>query len=194
MNRRKQFMKVVKWFDEHFEETLLVIFLILISFVSLLQIIARKFFGSLPWPEEFDRYCWIWTVFISLPYTIRKGNMLRVNVLVDLLPSKVRNAINLVVDAIIGIVMFLLLRSSFTVIQNAIKSQRKSPAMQLPMYLVYLCLVIGFGLGLVRSIQMFIIHIMHFNEREKTTLEQSMEEAKAETAAAQADLTEGGDN
>jgi TRAP-type C4-dicarboxylate transport system permease small subunit len=115
-------MKVVKWFDEHFEDTLLVIFLILISFVSLLQIIARKFFGSLPWPEEFDRYCWIWTVFISLPYTIRKGNMLRVNVLVDLLPSKVRNAINLVVDAIIGIVMFLLLRSSFTVIQNAIKS------------------------------------------------------------------------
>jgi TRAP-type C4-dicarboxylate transport system permease small subunit len=194
MNRRKQFMKVVKWFDEHFEETLLVIFLILISFVSLLQIIARKFFGSLPWPEEFDRYCWIWTVFISLPYTIRKGNMLRVNVLVDLLPSKVRNAINLVVDAIIGTVMFLLLRSSFTVIQNAINSQRKSPAMQLPMYLVYLCLVVGFGLGLVRSIQMFIIHIMHFNEREKTTLEQSMEEAKAETAAAQADLTEGGDN
>ncbi len=187
-------MKVVKWFDEHFEETLLVIFLILISFVSLLQIIARKFFGSLPWPEEFDRYCWIWTVFISLPYTIRKGNMLRVNVLVDLLPSKVRNAINLVVDAIIGTVMFLLLRSSFTVIQNAINSQRKSPAMQLPMYVVYLCLVVGFGLGLVRSIQMFIIHIMHFNEREKTTLEQSMEDAKAETAAAQADLLEGGDN
>ena len=94
-------MKVVKWFDEHFEETLLVIFLILIAFVSLLQIIARTFFGGLPWPEEFDRYCWIWTVFLSLPYTIRKGNMLRVNVLVDLFPTKVRNTINILVDAII---------------------------------------------------------------------------------------------
>ena len=40
---------------------------------------------------------------------------------------------------------------------------------------------------------MVIIHIKHFNEREKTTLEQSMEDAKAETAAAQADLTEGGE-
>ncbi|MBP5291381.1 MAG: TRAP transporter small permease [Lachnospiraceae bacterium] len=187
-------MKVVKWFDEHFEETLLVVFLILIAFVSLLQIIARTFFGGLPWPEEFDRYCWIWTVFLSLPYTIRKGNMLRVNVLVDLFPTKVRNTINLIVDAIIFVVMLLLCRSSVIVIQNAIKSQRKSPAMQLPMYIVYLCLVLGFGLGIFRSVQMFVIHIMHFNQREKTTLEQSMDEARAETAAAQADLTEGGDN
>lgn len=120
--------------------------------------------------------------------------MLRVNVLVDLFPTKVRNTINILVDAIILTVMALLLRSSFTVIQNAIKSQRKSPALQLPMYIVYLCLVIGFGLGVIRSIQMLLIHIKHFNEREKTTLEQSMEEARAETAAAQADLTEGGDN
>lgn len=187
-------MKVVKWFDEHFEETLLVIFLILIAFVSLIQIVVRRFFGALPWPEEFDRYCWVWTVFLSLPYTIRKGNMLRVNVLVDLFPTKLRNTINILVDAINLAVMALLLKSSFTVIQNAVKSQRKSPAMQLPMYIVYLCLVIGFGLGVVRSIQMIYIHIKHFNEREKTTLEQSMEEAKAETAAAQADLTEGGDN
>lgn len=186
-------MKVLKWLDEHFEETLLVIFLILIAFVSLLQIICRTFFGALSWPEEFDRYCWIWSVFLSLPYTIRKANMLRVNVLVDLFPSKVRNAINILVDLVNLAVMGIFLKYSFKVIQNAINSQRKSPAMQLPMYLVYMCLVIGFGLGVVRAVQMIIIHIKHFNEREKTTLEQSMEDAKAETAAAQADLTEGGE-
>lgn len=187
-------MKVLKWLDEHFEETLLVIFLVLIACVSLLQIICRNipFIGALPWPEEFDRYCWIWTVFLSLPYTIRKANMLRVNVLVDLFPSKVRNTINILVDIINLVVMVLFLKASFVVIQNAVNSGRKSPAMQLPMNLVYLCLVLGFGLGAVRAIQMIIIHIKHFNEREKTTLEQSMEDAKAETAAAQADL-EGGD-
>lgn len=189
-------MKVIKWFDEHFEETLMVIFLILISCVSLLQIICRNvpFIGALSWPEEFDRYCWIWTVFLSLPYTIRKANMLRVNVLVDLFPSKVRNAINILVDLVNLIVMVLFFISSFTVIGNAIKSDRKSPAMQLPMYLVYICLLLGFGLGAVRAVQMIIIHIKHFNERELTTLEQSMADAKAETAAAQADLQEGGDN
>ena len=81
-------MKVIKWLDEHFEETFLVFFLVLISCITMLQIIARTFFAALSWPEEFCRYCWIWSVFISLPYTMRKGNMLRVNVLVDLLPPR----------------------------------------------------------------------------------------------------------
>lgn len=69
-------MKVIKWLDEHFEETFLVFFLVLISCITMLQIIARTFFAALSWPEEFCRYCWIWSVFISLPYTMRKGNML----------------------------------------------------------------------------------------------------------------------
>ena len=69
-------MKVIKWLDEHFEETFLVFFLVLISCITMLQIIARTFFAALSWPEEFCRYCWIWSVFISLPYTMRKGNMI----------------------------------------------------------------------------------------------------------------------
>ena len=98
-------MKVIKWLDEHFEETFLVFFLVLISCITMLQIIARTFFAALSWPEEFCRYCWIWSVFISQPYTMRKGNMLRVNVLVDLLPTKARNAINIVIDLINTVVM-----------------------------------------------------------------------------------------
>ena len=139
-------MKVIKWLDEHFEETFLVFFLVLISCITMLQIIARTFFAALSWPEEFCRYCWIWSVFISLPYTMRKGNMLRVNVLVDLLPTKARNAINIVIDLINTVVMALFFNGSITVIQNALNSGRTSPAMELPMAAVYICLLIGFGL------------------------------------------------
>ena len=47
-------MKVVKWLDDHLEETFLVILLILISCVSLLQVIIRKipFIPALTWAEE----------------------------------------------------------------------------------------------------------------------------------------------
>lgn len=38
-------MKVIKWLDEHFEETFLVFFLVLISCITMLQIIARTFFA-----------------------------------------------------------------------------------------------------------------------------------------------------
>ena len=81
-------MKVLKWLDEHFEETLLVICLVLIACVCLIQVIIRNipWIPSLQWAEEFCRFAWIWSVFLSLPYTIRKGTMLRVNVLLDLMP------------------------------------------------------------------------------------------------------------
>ena len=146
-------MKVIKWLDEHFEETFLVFFLVLISCITMLQIIARTFFaalslagGVLPLLLDLER--------VHFPaYTMRKGNMLRVNVLVDLLPTKARNAINIVIDLINTVVMALFFNGSITVIQNALNSGRTSPAMELPMAAVYICLLIGFGLGFIRGIQ-----------------------------------------
>ena len=186
--------KLLYWIDHYLEEAILVIFLILIACVMMLQIVVRYVFQSpLPWPEEFCRYCWIWSVFISLPYTMRKGNMLRVNVLVDLLPTKARNAINIVIDLINTVVMALFFNGSITVIQNALNSGRTSPAMELPMAAVYICLLIGFGLGFIRGIQQVVLHIMNFNKKELTTLEQAMADAAEEAAAAKGDL-EGGAN
>lgn len=78
-------------------------------------------------------------------------------------------------------------------IQNALNSGRTSPAMELPMAAVYICLLIGFGLGVLRGIQQIVLHVMHFNKKELTTLEQAMADAAEEAAAAKGDL-EGGAN
>ena len=43
---------------------------------------------------------------------------------------------------------------------------------------------VGFLLATLRAFQMFIIHIMHFGEKELTTLEQTMQEAAEEAATA----------
>ena len=47
-------MNVAKWLDEHFEETLLVILLVLISCVELIQVIVRNvsFIPALTWAED----------------------------------------------------------------------------------------------------------------------------------------------
>ena len=64
-------MRLIKWLDEHLEETLMVILLIVIACVTMIQVIVRKvpWLTSLTWAEEFCRFMWIWSVFISLPYT-----------------------------------------------------------------------------------------------------------------------------
>ncbi|MCR5826142.1 MAG: TRAP transporter small permease [Oscillospiraceae bacterium] len=178
-------MKVLKWLDEHFEEFFLVVILVLISCVELVQVIFRNlsFVDALTWPEEFCRFCWIWSVFLSLPYTIRKGSMLRVNVLVDMLPQAVRKSVNILIDLINAAVMAILFVNAIQVVNGIKVSGEASPAMLWPMWIIYAIMLVGFGLGAVRGVQMAIVHVMHFKEKELTTLEQTMAEAAEEAEA-----------
>ena len=178
-------MKVLKWLDEHLEETFLVILLVLISCIELIQVIFRnvKFVEALTWPEEFCRYMWIWSVFLSLPFTIRKASMLRVSVLVDMLPQTARKIMNIIVDLVNAAIMGLLFYFAIGVVNSVRLSGETSPAMTWPMWLVYTSMIIGFGLGAFRAVQMIVIHIKHFNEKELSTKEQTMADAAEEAEA-----------
>ena len=178
-------MNVLKWLDDHFEEAILVVLLVLISCIELIQVIFRNltFVDALTWPEEFCRFCWIWSVFLSLPFTIRKGSMLRVNVLVDMLPQAVRKSVNIVIDLLNAAVMAVLFYNSINVVNKIRTSGEASPAMTWPMWIIYSIMLVGFGLGAVRAVQMAVIHIQHFGEAELTTLEQTMADAAEEAEA-----------
>jgi len=178
-------LKVLKWLDDHFEEAILVVLLVLISCIELIQVIFRNlnFVDALTWPEEFCRFAWIWSVFLSLPFTIRKGSMLRVSVLVDMLPQALRKIVNILIDLINAAVMAILFYHSISVVSSIRASAEASPAMTWPMWIIYSIMIVGFGLGVVRAIQMAVIHVMHFNEKELTTLEQTMADAAEEAEA-----------
>lgn len=178
-------MKAIKWLDEHLEELLLVILLALIACVELIQVIIRNipWIPALTWAEEFCRFCWIWSVFISLPYTLRRGSMLRVNVLLDPLPSIVRNIINIIVDLINMAVMGLLGYYAVSVISGIMASAEKSPAMLWPMWIVYSVMLFGFFFGAFRALQQAVIHLKNIRKRELSTIEQTMAEAAEEAEA-----------
>ena len=126
---------------------------------------------------------WIMSVFVSLPYTIRKGNMLRVSVVLDLMPHVLRKVINLCVDVVVTLSMALLTYHSVEVLQWTVRSGETSAAMQWPMAILYGFAFAGFILATLRGVQMFVVHLMHFNERELSTIEQTMAEAAEEAAA-----------
>lgn len=178
-------MKILKWLDDHFEESLLVLLLVLIACVELLQVIVRKtpFLNALTWPEEFCRFCWIWSVFLTLPYTIRKGSMLRVSVLADLLPQRARKVVGILTDLIVAGVMAFLFRHAVGVVSGIRLSAETSPAMAWPMWIVYSVMLAGFFLGAVRSLQMAVIHLRRFGEKEPTAREQTLALAAAEAEA-----------
>lgn len=170
-------MKVIKWLDEHFEEAILIFLLALISCVELMQVVCRNvsFIPSLTWAEEMCRFLWIATVFLSLPYTIRTETMLRVTALIDILPWKLRNIMNIIVDVVTFAMMAVLSYYSFIVLQRILASGELSPAMMFPMWILYALVLIGFVLAALRSVQMFIIHIKHINIEPKSSTEEQME-------------------
>lgn len=154
-------MKLLKWLDAHFEETLLIVLLVMICCVELVQVIFRNlpFVPALTWAEEFCRFAWIWSVFLSLPYTIRKGSMLRVSVLTDALPRKARSVICIFVDLLTSAAMLLLGVTSISVVRNIMESGETSPAMRWPMWVIYSVMLLGFFGGTLRGLQQAYLHI-----------------------------------
>ncbi len=153
-------MRALKWLDEHFEETILGVLLALISLVSLMQVIIRNipWIPALTWAEEFCRFCWIWSVFLSLPYTIRKACMLRVSILQNRLGPGGRLRWEIAVEGVNALCMLTLGICSLPVISRIMASAETSPAMQWPMWCVYSVMALGFFGGFIRSVQMIICH------------------------------------
>lgn len=161
-------MRAVKWLDEHLEESVLVFFLIVISCVMLLQVFMRKVVNSsLSWPEEFCRYCYVWTCFFSLGYTVRHGAMLRVGIVTDLLPKVLRKAAGIFANVFCLAVFSVFFFNSIDVVAAIKGMGQKSTAMGFPMYVVYFCTVIGFAAAVLRTVQALYRQIRHFNEAEQ---------------------------
>lgn len=154
-------MKIIRWLDKHFEESVLILLMIGISCTMFLQVIMRYCFNMpLTWPEELSRYMWIWTVFFSMSYTIYMRNMLRVDVIAEYLQEKTRQILEISIQLLSLGIYSVFAYYSLIVYRSLVLSGRVSPALRIPMYLVYSALCIGFFLSIVRTLQLIVELIM----------------------------------
>lgn len=168
-------LKALRWLDEHFEEVILTVFLILIAVIELLQVIARNtpVLTTFSWAEEACRYIWVASVFVSLPYTIRNGTILRVTAVGDILPWKARNVLDVLVDVLEVAISAVLAYNSISVFQSVWDAGELSAAMLMPIWIVYVFVVLGLFLSLLRSIQMLVIHIKNINVQKGNSVEEA---------------------
>ena len=148
-------MKALKWLEENLEECICVILLILITVITFMQIILRNlpFTASLRWPEEFCRYCFVASCFISMGYCYRKNCVLAVDILATKLPKGAAWILG-IVNRVIAIAFYAyMVMPAWKVAMNAKNIGQLSPAMQIPVWFLYIFAPIGFGLGFVRGVQ-----------------------------------------
>lgn len=147
-------MSVIRWIDQHLEEVILSIFLILIACVMMLQVIMRYVVGSsLSWAEEFCRYLFVWSSLLSIGYSIRKKTILRVDSLIEMFPFGLKRLFKIAVEIIVLVFFAYLFVKSIPVVNMIKESGQTSPAMEIPMYIVYLSAIVGFLLAVIRSVQ-----------------------------------------
>lgn len=156
-------MTVIKWIDQHLEEFILGVLLVLIACVMLLQVIMRYVVGaSLSWAEEFCRYLFVWSSLLSIGYSIRKRTILRVDSLIEALPLSIKKAFKIATEVVVLVFFLYLFIKSIPVVDMIIESGQVSPAMEIPMYFVYLSAVVGFLLAVIRTIQSLVQMIKSF--------------------------------
>ncbi len=175
--------KVLKWLDNNLEEVILATLLAVMACVMFMQI-CRRFLihNTLIWPEELARDCFIYTAFFCIPMCIRRGTMLKVDILVESLPKSIRKWMIYLGDIVTLVIVVILWRYSFDVLANARKVKDVSQTMGFDMVWIYGMPVFAFGLAVFRGIQHVIrrgkIVFSGVEEQEKDEAEELIEQAR----------------
>lgn len=176
-------MKVLKWLDEHLEEMLLIILLVVLTGIMSVQVFMRKILNnSLTWSEELVRYMFVWSTFISVSYCIRKDATIRIDQAVELLPknSLIKKIVIISVKVIMLAFVAFAFYFSIDIVKGALASGQKSSAMRLPMWLVQLSVPFGMGLAVIRMIQSLRLGSGSFVTTTETEAEQLAREAMSD--------------
>jgi TRAP-type C4-dicarboxylate transport system permease small subunit len=174
-------MKVLKWFDDHTEEVILVVFSVIMVSVIFLQVIMRYVFdASLSWSEELARYSFIWLVYIGISYGVKKQRHIKVDVLLLLFKERGRLVLTIISNLLFLFFCLFVIRYGSGIAMTILELGQKSPANQIPMGIVYLAAPVGMGLAAIRIIQNLIKQFKAlFGDGEleiKTTQEKLQEE------------------
>ncbi|WP_134701212.1 TRAP transporter small permease [Ammoniphilus sp. YIM 78166] len=150
-------MSIRKLLDEKLEEGFLVFTMVLMVILIFSQVISRYIIGSsLSWSEELARYIHIWQVWIGASYAVRKSAHIKVEAFKKIFNEKIQKIIDLfALLAWFGLSLFLAIQGTQMVMKMLERGQT-SPAMEIPMWILFSAIPLGGLLMSIRLIQQVI--------------------------------------
>jgi len=160
-------MNIIRWLDRHIEELLLTILSTVMVVVIFVQVVMRQLNSSLSWSEELARFSFIWLIYIGISYGVKKQKHIKVDVVLVFLNQKGKVILNIISNVLFMAFAVFVIIYGFEIANKLLGFGQKSPALQIPMGLVYMSAPIGMGLTLIRLIQNLIKHIRVLQGKEK---------------------------
>lgn len=127
-------MKWLKILDNNIEAWLINFLLANIVFWIFLQVIMRYVFSnSLPWSEEFVRWCFIWFIWVGVSYGFKTRKHIAVTALINLLPKKAMDVVSVIINAIVLWCMVKLFLYGWDQISSPIIARQSSIVLYWPL-------------------------------------------------------------
>lgn len=119
--------------------SIFVLSLVIAMFIVInLQIISREFFTAFSWTEELSRFLLIWISFFASAIAYRKGAHIAITFVVKSFKERPKRIIKLIMNLFSAAFFIVVIYYGFKMI--SIQTYQRSPAMQIPMSIVYLCI------------------------------------------------------
>lgn len=139
------------------------------------NVIMRYFFNNpIHWSEEIVTSLFVWTVFIGSSYAYRKHSHLGVDIVINILPKKVKGVVKAVMSVVEFLVLVMLTWISSQYVYHLIFSRSGklkivvTDLLRLPKWWTGIAVPIGFGLSAIYSVYFMVKAVRKYlrNKRE----------------------------
>lgn len=122
--------------------------------------------GSLTWSEEAARYLMIIAAFAGISLGFRENSHLGLSFFVGKLPEKARKLLEIVRNVLVLLFCIMLTFFAFQIVQQQMQVTQYSPAMRIPMWIVYIPVFLGGIMMTIRVLQSIIWPVAADNSQE----------------------------
>ncbi|MBG9567095.1 TRAP transporter small permease [Brevibacillus agri] len=125
------------------------------ALLTLYQVFARYILKSpLVWSEELVRYLMIWIVFLGAALALRKGLLISVEIVQQIVPKTARKIMEIITVIVNVILLIILTKYGFGIMENL--ANQTTGAMDIPVAWTYAAIPVGSIIALLNSVVVFI--------------------------------------
>lgn len=161
-------MRILRLLDAHIEAALMILLLAVASVVVFAQVVMRYVFeASLSWSEELARYLFIWLIYLGISYCARHHRHIKVDLLlhVPFLSLTDKKVLLIFADVVFlgfaTVIVWLGMDYTATLFE---RGQKTASLFDLPIWVIYAAIPVGYGLCAVRLVQNLYLRIAHFDD------------------------------
>ncbi len=138
-----------------FEEGLSAMLMISSTLILFVNVVLRYLFhNSTTWAEEVIRYSIIWVTFVGGSVCAKQGEHIGIELFTTLLPPKANKALRVFANLIAAVFVAIFAVYAFKLTMQVIQLNQRSPAIYMPMWIVYSSMPLGGFLMAARFLEL----------------------------------------